>query len=555
MATTHDPPAVDELELEPTTVIEPLSRAGGAPEPRVGLVQGPAPSLTGETDVLLLSRLRSVAFFLLVAYAVALIWVVSTRDDLHEPRVVLLGSRVALVMVILGLLFNPVVSVPGRLRWLELALFGGLTLCLIVAQFLVDRGLIRAGDVPGLIAHEKTGVIELLILMVAYGMLIPNDPRRTAAVVLTMALAPFLALSLLLESEETSAEVFAGLRNVEYAGQNALIVLIGAGLAIYGSSILNRLRSDLHGARRFGQYQLGRKLGVGGMGEVYLAEHQLLKRPCALKLIRPDASRDPLALARFEREVRSAARLSHPNTIEIYDYGQAADGTFYYVMEFLPGLSLAELVEQFGPLPAGRVIYLLRQVCAALAEAHGLGLIHRDLKPANLFVALRGGECDVAKVLDFGLVKPTRDPEAAHLTMDQTVSGTPMYLAPEQAAGEELDARADLYALGAIAYFALTGRPPFVGTNAVKVMIAASRDPAVPPSEVHPGVPADLEAVVLRCLAKTPQERPPDARSLAQALAGCAAASEWGPDQAEEWWAAQAQARLQAEAEATSATA
>jgi serine/threonine-protein kinase len=549
MATTNHPAAGEEVEveLEPSTMIELSGDGDGARAPGVGLVQGPAPSLTSETNDLLASRLRSVAFFLLVAYTVALLWVVATRDDLHEPRVVLLGLRVTLVMVVLGLLFNPALAIPSRLRWLELALFVGLTLCLTIAQYLVDRELIQAGDIARLIAQEKTGVIELLILMIAYGMLIPNDPRRTAAVVLTMALAPFLALSFLLESEETSEAVLAGVRNVEYAGQNALIVLIGAGLAIYGSALLNRLRTEVHEARRYGQYQLVRRLGAGGMGEVYLAEHQLLKRPCALKVIRPDAARDPLALARFEREVRSAAQLSHPNTIEIYDYGHTADGMFYYVMEFLPGLSLGELVEQFGPLPAGRVIYLLRQVCAGLAEAHGLGLIHRDLKPANIFIAIRGGECDVAKVLDFGLVKPTRDPAAAHLTADQTVSGTPMYLAPEQAAGEELDARADIYPLGAIAYFALTGRPPFEGTNPVQVMIAAARDPVVPPSQVRPGVPADLEAVVLRCLAKSPQDRYPDVRSLAQALVSCAAASEWGPDQAEEWWAAQAQAQLQPE--------
>src|SRR5262249_17506253 len=157
---------------------------------------------------------------------------------------------------------------------------------------------------------------------------------------------------------------------------------------------------------------------------------QLLKRPCALKLIKPQSGDDPLALARFEREVQSAARLSHPNTIEIYDYGRADDGTFYYVMEYLPGRSVQDLVQVFGPLPAARVIYLFRQVCAGLAEAHALGLVHRDLKPANVFVAVRGGEADVAKVLDFGLVKLTRDFGVAELTSDQVVSGTPLYMAP-----------------------------------------------------------------------------------------------------------------------------
>src|SRR5262249_16839330 len=182
------------------------------------------------------------------------------------------------------------------------------------------------------------------------------------------------------------------MRTTEQAGSNFLFLTVGAALAIYGAYVLNGLRAELHEARKFGQYQLVRKLGEGGMGEVYLAEHALLKRPCALKLIKPDSGADPMALARFEREVQSAARLAHPNTIEIYDYGHTEDGTFYYVMESLQGLSLADLIRQTGPLPPGRVIYLFRQVCAGLAEAHELGLVHRDLKPANVFLAVRGGE-------------------------------------------------------------------------------------------------------------------------------------------------------------------
>ena len=327
------------------------------------------------------------------------------------------------------------------------------------------------------------------------------------------------------------APIVAQLGAAEEAGSNILFLVIGTALAIYGSFLVNGLRTELHEARKFGQYQLVRKLGEGGMGEVYLAEHQLLKRPCALKLIKPEAGADPIALARFEREVQSAARLSHPNTIEIYDYGHTDDGTFYYVMEYLQGLSLADLVRRAGPLPPGRVIYLFRQVCAGLAEAHALGLVHRDLKPANVFVAVRGGESDVAKVLDFGLVKLTQDPGAAELTGEMTVSGTPMYMAPEQAVGDRsLDARADIYALGAMMYFALTGRPPFTGETAFAVMMAHARDPVVPPSQVRPGVPADLEQVVLRCLAKKPGDRFPTVKALGEALAACRSAADWGAE-------------------------
>ena len=201
------------------------------------------------------------------------------------------------------------------------------------------------------------------------------------------------------------------------------------------------------------------------MGEVYLAEHQLLKRPCAIKLIRPDRAGDPRALARFEREVRTTARLSHPNTVEIYDYGRTEDGTFYYVMEYLSGLSLADLVERHGPLPPGRAIYLLRQACGALAEAHAAGLVHRDLKPANIFAARRGGLHDVAKLLDFGLVLPTAEPVAPPSSAGTaTIAGSPLYMAPEQATGDARpDARSDLYGLGAVAYYLLTGRAPFEG--------------------------------------------------------------------------------------------
>ena len=209
-------------------------------------------------------------------------------------------------------------------------------------------------------------------------------------------------------------------------------------------------------------------------------------------------------------------------------------------MEYLRGLSLSELVHRDGPLPPGRVIYIFRQVCAGLAEAHAKGLVHRDLKPANIFIAMRGGEADVAKVLDFGLVKLTRDPAAAELSSEMTVSGTPMYMAPEQAVGDRsLDARADIYALGAMMYYALTGQPPFSGETPFAIMMAHARDPVVPPSQIHPGVPPDLEQVVLRCLAKKPADRFPNVRALGDALAACASASDWGPNRADAWWAAE----------------
>jgi serine/threonine-protein kinase len=421
-------------------------------------------------------------------------------------------------------------------------LFLGLTLLLMASQYFVGLDLAHRGAeyAPIILAFIKDAVIQMLVLMMIYGTLIPNLPAVAARALAVMFIGPVAVLLLLMLHPEVTS-IVAQLGRAEEAGSNILFLAIGVVLALCGSFLVNGLRTELHQARKLGQYQLLWKLGEGGMGEVYLAEHQLLKRPCALKLIKAEAGSDPIALARFEREVQSAARLSHPNTIEIYDYGHTEDGTFYYVMEYLQGLSLSELVRQVGPLPPGRVIYLFRQVCAGLAEAHGLGLIHRDLKPANVFVAVRGGESDVAKVLDFGLVKLTRDPGVA-LTGDMMVSGTPLYMAPEQAlADRSLDARADIYALGAVMYFALTGQPPFTGESAFAVMMAHARDPVVPPSQVRPGVPEDLERVILRCLAKKRDDRFATVKALADALAACASAPEWGPNRADAWWAAQTQ--------------
>ena len=397
-------------------------------------------------------------------------------------------------------------------------LFLGVTLILMVSQYFVGLDLMHRGPayLPILLAFIKDGVIQMLALMMIYGTLIPNPPAVAARVLLAMFLGP-VATVFLLRLIPEAAPIVGRLSAAEEAGSNFLFLGMGTALAVYGSFLLNGLRTQLHEARKFGQYQLLQKLGEGGMGEIYLAEHGLLKRPCALKLIKSEAGADPISLARFEREVQSAARLAHPNTIEIYDYGRTDDGTFYYVMEFLRGLSLSDLVRQFGPLPPGRVIYLFRQVCAGLAEAHELGLVHRDLKPANLFVAVRGGESDVAKVLDFGLVKLTSAPAATELTGEMMVSGTPLYMAPEQAIGDRtLDARADIYALGAMMYFALTAQPPFTGLTAMAVMMAHGRDPVVPPSQVRPDVPADLERVVLRCLAKKPADRYPSAKRSAR---------------------------------------
>ena len=538
MSTTDDlSPLPDMIQLEPT--MHPAS-APYRPEPAVALVEGGLASLGGETRTLRRRRLAAAALFLAGAFGVVLLWSVFGSDFGGSAWVgrTTMALRCAIAAACAGLLLSRIALTPGHVLAVEYVLFGSCTLLLAISQYAVNLDLLRHDDVPGAIALVKNGVFGMVVLMVLYGVFIPNDARSAAKVVLTMALVHVITLALVMENPEV-AEVVEQMRTTEQAGSNVLFLMIGAALAIYGAYVLNGLRAELHEARKFGQYRLIRKLGEGGMGEVFLAEHALLKRPCALKQIIGSAHSDPLAQARFEREVQSAARLAHPNTIEIFDYGHTADGTFYFVMEYLRGMSLADLLRECGPLPPGRVVYLFRQVCAGLAEAHGLGMVHRDLKPANVFVAVRGGESDVAKVLDFGLVKLTGDPEAATLTADMVVSGTPLFMAPEQATGESaLDARADLYALGAVMYCALTGRPPFEGRSPFAVMMAHSRDPVTPPRAVRPDLPADLERVVLRCLAKRPEDRFQSATALREALSACACAREWGPHRAEVWWEA-----------------
>jgi serine/threonine-protein kinase len=314
-------------------------------------------------------------------------------------------------------------------------------------------------------------------------------------------------------------------------------MIIAAVAATFGTHLINALRREAFEAKQLGQYRLIARIGAGGMGEVHLAEHRMLKRPCAIKLIRPEQAGDPNTLARFEREVQMTARLSHWNTVEIFDYGRTDDGTFYYVMEYLPGLSLEDLLARYGPLPADRATYLLRQICQGLREAHAIGLIHRDIKPGNIIVAQRGGLYDVAKLLDFGLVKPIVEVSSARLTQDGAISGTPLFMSPEQARGiDSLDGRSDIYSLGAVAYAMLTGRPPFEEINPFDVMVAHARDDVVPPSRRQAGVPADLEQVVLCCLAKMPEDRFSDVDTLERALADCAAADRWTQAMAIRWW-------------------
>ncbi len=322
--------------------------------------------------------------------------------------------------------------------------------------------------------------------------------------------------------------------------------LMGAAWSMVGifaawtiSRVVYGLRSEVKQATRLGQYTLEEKIGEGGMGVVWRARHALLRRPTAIKLLSPDRT-DSASVRRFEREVQITSSLTHPNTVAIFDFGHTREGVFYYAMELLDGVTLQELVEQDGPQPPARVVYLLTQVASALAEAHDVGLVHRDVKPANVFVCERGGMPDFAKVLDFGLVKDQGHPDPA-LSTANAIAGTPLYMAPESILHPDgIDGRVDLYALGGVAYWLLTGRAPFDGANLVEICSHHLHSTPIAPSEVlGRAVPRELEDVVLRCLAKKPEERPATAHALAAELRAIqAACGKWEVDDARAWWAA-----------------
>ena len=296
-------------------------------------------------------------------------------------------------------------------------------------------------------------------------------------------------------------------------------------------------------AKQLGQYALEDKLGAGGMGTVYKARHAMLRRPTAVKLLDVDKMSDA-AVARFEREVQLTSALTHPNTVAVFDYGRTPDGIFYYAMEYLDGLNLDDLIKRFGPLPEARMVFILRQICGSLAEAHAAGLVHRDIKPANIFLTRRGGMADFVKVLDFGLAKAVDGVDKANVTSPNALLGTPLYLAPEAVnQPEAVDARADVYAVGAVGYFMLTGTPVFTGATIMEICMKHAKEEPEPPSlRSGKAVSPDLEALLLRCLAKAPADRPRHASDLLRELESCAVEGQWTLWDAAVWWAGQEKA-------------
>jgi tRNA A-37 threonylcarbamoyl transferase component Bud32 len=508
--------------------------------PRVTLVDESELERTSDQRILLAGRLRAAAGTLGLAFVILSLWLtirqISHLGSFGWPLLRFqYGATIAMLAVFAWLSYWPAPS--RRTLWLaELVVFGGpATFFLWIQHVTLVNFASRWDSIP------SVPLAGWMILVFSYAIFIPRSWRRSATVILLLAALPAVVAIMSMWLEPPVLQAVVG--NPSAIVELMLALIAASVVAIAGLRSISLLRYEASEARQLGRYRLRSLIGAGGMGEVYLAEHLLLKRPCAVKVIHPDKALDQRVLARFEREVQAAARLSHWNNIDIYDYGRTADGTFFYVMEYLPGLSIQQLIQRRGPLHPARCIYLLQQVCDALAEAHHHHLIHRDIKPANIFVSERGGQYDVIKVLDFGLVKPLAEiGSEGELTQAGLLTGSPLYMAPEQALGEcEADQRTDIYALGAVGYFILTGHPPFEFRSPMRVLMAHVNESPQPPSgrlrrSVGWEIPGDLERVLMCCLAKAPSDRYASVRQLRAALNECQSAGQWGEQQAAQWW-------------------
>jgi serine/threonine-protein kinase len=371
---------------------------------------------------------------------------------------------------------------------------------------------------------ELGGLLIVVLALVVRAAIVPSSPGFTALVGVACA-PPIVVAGYLYAAADTRAAGFLSPPLI------AIVIFVWCLGTIAATATVSRviygLVAQVRMAMRLGRYTLREKIGEGGMGAVYRAEHAMLRRATAIKLLLPDRV-SPAALLRFEREVQLTSQLSHPNTIAIHDYGRTPEGVFYYAMEYLEGRTLERLVKEEGPQPAGRAVHMLLQIVGSLREAHGVGLIHRDIKPGNLLVGTHGGIPDFVKVIDFGLVKQLAPDDRVAVTRSDVLAGTPLFMAPETITRpDDVDARVDIYAVGAVAYFLVTGTPPFDGNSVVEVCSHhLHTTPSSPSERLGSAVPAKLDALILRCLAKEPRQRPDDVELL-RLLRECELESPW----------------------------
>ncbi len=408
----------------------------------------------------------------------------------------------------------------------------------LLAGFASDQSLAGAQAIDMADGYLTMLQLSGMAMMVAIrAALVPSSPWRTAVVTAAFGV-PVMLVTLFFVPTEGGGIAWRAAGSGIYPWLPAGTTIIW-GFCILTCTVISwvmyGLRAEVREARRLGQYVLERKIGAGGMGEVYRARHGMMRRPSAIKLLRPDQTGEG-SLARFEREVQLTARLTHPNTITIFDYGRTHDGVFYYAMELLDGATLQRIVELDGAQPPERVVRILSMVCGALAEAHSIGLMHRDIKPANIMLCKQGGEQDVVKLLDFGLVKEFHVSRDVKLTGDSVVIGTPQYMAPECILNPgAVDARTDIYAVGAVAYYLLAGTDVFNGKSVVEVCSQHLYQQPEPIASKGIALSPALDAVVLACLEKDPNLRPQTAAELRQRLEACRVAP-WDRDAARTWW-------------------
>jgi len=461
-------------------------------------------------------------FYLVGVVATLVLWPRRFLDiHLHPLKLFNLGLALG------SLLIWRVLRRPNAPRWLataaDIALPGGTLLALLLVS----------PTIPPEFSFYFFPLLLAVVLLVVRAAMVPSHAGRTL-VVGFVAAVPVLGTAYLL-AEKVNPPLAFPVALVLFTEATWIVgIVISTALV---SRVIYGLQRQVESARRLGQYVLGGLIGEGGMGAVYRAQHAMLRRPTAVKLLLPERA-GPDNIARFEREVQLTARLTHPNTVAVYDYGRTPDGIFYYAMEYLDGLSLEELVRRYGPQSDARVVHLLMQTAAALVEAHSLGLIHRDIKPANILLCERGGIPDMVKLLDFGLVKSLVPSAGAELTHADAITGTPQYFAPESIVEPaNVDARVDLYALGGVGYFLLCGRPAFEGKSVLEICGHHLHTVPERPSErLGRAVLPALEALILGCLEKERERRPASAGEVHEALAECAKAAPWSRREADAFW-------------------
>ena len=530
--------------------LQPRSTTASELVDSLGAVSLPSDLLTESVR-----RLRTMALLYAMAYFLASIFpnLLCLSGRLFSPETAcrpFLTLPTAIAVPVVSILVALVVF--AVLRWGALPAATKLTLGLVF-EVLGSIG-IALGEFQGVVGgvtYQPPGVAEpgfggfglswVSAWVLTFTVVVPSPPRR-ALVAATLSVCAIPVVFTMYSAVGVTA---VPMDPFEFFFSLVFPYVIVVGMAGVASTVVFQLGTEVRRARELGSYRLVERLGAGGMGEVWRAEHRLLARPAAVKLIRPeslgygDPERRRVTLHRFEREAQATASMRCPHTVELYDFGVADDGTFFYVMELLDGLDLDALVRRHGPVPAARAVYLLRQVCHSLGEAHDIGLIHRDVKPANIYACRYGRETDWVKVLDFGMVKhrEERGDSDPKLTADNVVGGTPAYMSPEQALGEPLDGRADLYAVGCVAFWLLTGQQAFEGRTPLETMMKHVHATAVPPStRTELPVPAELDDLVMRCLRKEPGERFQAADELARALAAVPFAERWSDVQAAQWW-------------------